>query len=197
MIVTLDGPAGSGKSSVARQLAERLEFDFLDTGAMYRAVAVCSADRKLAWDNEPAIGKLAGSLQMVFEADRLLVNGEDLTDRLRNLEITTAASRVAVIPLVREALVKLQREAARGKNMVTEGRDQGTVVFPAAECKFYVTADPEERARRRLRELRRKAIGWSWPNCFSKFSKEMRGMLREKSPPSNPPSMQKSSTPLR
>ena len=153
MIVTLDGPAGSGKSTAARKLAERLGFAFLDTGAMYRAVAYCCLERQIPIEDVPAVGKLAQTLNMVFQGDRLLVNGTDVTDRLRSLEVTVAASQVAVLPVVREALVKLQREEARGKNMVTEGRDQGTVAFPAAECKFFLNADPNERARRRLREL--------------------------------------------
>jgi cytidylate kinase len=153
MIVTLDGPAGSGKSSVARQLAERLGFAFLDTGAMYRAVAFCCVDQKLSLDDAAAIGKLALSLRMDVAADRVLINGSDVTEQLRSQGVTEAASRVAMLPAVREALVKLQRQAAAGKNMVTEGRDQGTVAFPSAECKFYLTAQPQERARRRQREL--------------------------------------------
>jgi CMP/dCMP kinase len=153
MIVTMDGPAGSGKSTAARQLARRLGFAFLDTGAMYRAVAYASLERNLPLDDEAAVGNLARSLRMAFDGDRLIVNDNDVSDRLRTTEVTSAASRVAVLPVVREALVKLQREAARGKNMVTEGRDQGTVVFPKAGCKFFLTADPKERARRRALEL--------------------------------------------
>ena len=153
MIVTMDGPAGSGKSTAARQLAKRLSFAFLDTGAMYRAVAYACLEQNLALEDESGIGKLAESLHMAFDSDRLTVNGKDVTDHLRSLEVTLASSRVAVLPVVREAMVKLQREAAREKNIVTEGRDQGTVVFPNAECKFFLTADPKERARRRLLEL--------------------------------------------
>ncbi len=153
MIVTIDGPAGSGKSSVARRLAERLGFAFLDTGAMYRAVALACLDANVSWNDEAAIGALAHSLRMAFAHGRLLMNGEDVTGRLRTPEVTAAASRVAVLASVREALADLQRQLARGKDMVTEGRDQGSVVFPAAECKFFVTADPKERARRRVRDL--------------------------------------------
>lgn len=153
MIVTLDGPAGSGKSSVARRLAERLGFAFLDTGAMYRALAAWCLRENVSLDNASAIGKLAGSVTIEFEADRIFVNGTDLTEDLRTEAVTIAASRIAVIPEVREALVRMQREAAREKDIVTEGRDQGTVAFPNAECKFFVTATPQERARRRLREL--------------------------------------------
>lgn len=154
MIVTMDGPAGSGKSTAARQLAERLGFGFLDTGAMYRAVAYFTLEHGLSLEDAAGIGNLAQSLRMMFDGDRLLVNGNDVTEHLRSAEVTGSASRVAVLPAVREALVKLQREAVRGKNIVTEGRDQGTVVFPNAECKFFITADPKERARRRLLELK-------------------------------------------
>lgn len=153
MIVTMDGPAGSGKSTAARQLAERLGFGFLDTGAMYRAVAYFTLEHGLSLEDAAGIGTLAQSLRMAFDGDRLFVNGNDVTEHLRSAEVTGSASRVAVLPAVREALVKLQREAARGKNIVTEGRDQGTVVFPNAECKFFLTADPKERARRRQLEL--------------------------------------------
>lgn len=153
MIVTLDGPAGSGKSTIARQLAERLGFAFLDTGAMYRAVAAWCLHKNIPLDDPDAIADMAQTLELVVEDDRLIINQWDVTHQLRTLEVTTAASQVAVQPSVRDALVKLQREVAEGKDIVTEGRDQGTVVFPDAECKFFVTASPDERARRRLREL--------------------------------------------
>jgi cytidylate kinase len=138
---------------VARRLAERLGFAFLDTGAMYRALAAWCLQEKVCLDDASAIGNLAEVVTIEFEADCIFVNGTDLTDDLRTEAVTIAASRIAVIPEVREALVRMQREAARGKDIVTEGRDQGTVAFPKAECKFFVTATPQERARRRLREL--------------------------------------------
>lgn len=153
MIITLDGPAGSGKSTVAKKLAERLRFAFLDTGAMYRAVAAWCLRQNIPLDDEASIGKLADLMTIEFAGERIFVNGADLTEDLRTTAVTIAASRIAVIPAVREALVRLQRETADGKDIVTEGRDQGTVAFPDAQCKFFVTATPEERARRRLREL--------------------------------------------
>ena len=153
MIITLDGPAGSGKSTVAKKLAERLGFAFLDTGSMYRAVAAWCLRQNIPLDDEASIGKLAELMTIEFAGERIFVNRTDLTEDLRTTAVTIAASRIAVIPTVREALVRLQRETADGKDIVTEGRDQGTVAFPNAQCKFFVTATPEERARRRLREL--------------------------------------------
>lgn len=153
MIVTIDGPAGSGKSTAARQLAARLGFRFLDTGAMYRAVALECVSRGVPPESEQAVAEIADRLRIELPDDRVLVDGRDVTEAIRSPETTAAASFVAVHPEVRRALVRLQREAAAGRHVVSEGRDQGTVVFPDAECKFFLTADAEVRARRRWSEL--------------------------------------------
>lgn len=154
MIVTIDGPAGSGKSTAARRLAARLGFRFLDTGAMYRAVALECLSRGVAPDDAEGAAAIASGIRIELSGERVLINGRDATEAIRTPEVTAAASIVAVHPGVRAALVRLQREATLGANVVSEGRDQGTIVFPAAECKFFITADPEERARRRLAEVR-------------------------------------------
>ncbi|MFV1964682.1 MAG: (d)CMP kinase [Pirellulaceae bacterium] len=154
MIVTLDGPAGAGKSSVARELAGRLGFRFLDTGAMYRAVALAAMDRQVPWDAPDQIANLAAQIDIQLQNDRVFLDGEDVSDAIRTPTVTAAVHHVADHPGVRERLVQLQRQAAKGGDFVTEGRDQGTVAFPDAACKIYLTASPEERARRRLRELR-------------------------------------------
>ncbi len=156
MIVTIDGPAGTGKSSVARMLADRLGFEFLNTGAMYRAVAYACLQRQLDLASEQAVGDVAHSLEIFFSNNRLLLGNEDVTEAIRGQEVTQSASIVAANPVVRKRLVELQRIVGQGTNLVTEGRDQGTIVFPNAECKFFLTASPEERARRRQRELLQK-----------------------------------------
>ena len=153
MIVTIDGPAGTGKSSVARMLADRLGFEFLNTGAMYRAVAYACLQRQLDLANEQDVGNVAHALEIFFSKNRLLLGNEDVTEAIRGQEVTQSASIVAANPVVRKRLVDLQRLVGQGTNLVTEGRDQGTIVFPNAECKFFLTASPEERARRRQREL--------------------------------------------
>jgi CMP/dCMP kinase len=153
MIVTIDGPAGSGKSTAARSLAERLGFAFLDTGAMYRAVALQALTLGHDLGDAEGIARVARDLQIEALGPVVRVDGRDVTAAIRTPEVSSAASLVAAIPDVRAALVRLQRKAAEGRDVVSEGRDQGTVVFPDAQCKFYLNADTNERARRRLLEL--------------------------------------------
>lgn len=153
MIVTIDGPAGTGKSTVARRLAERLGFEFLNTGAMYRAVALVCLERGLSPTDAPVVATIPQSVQIVYRNNRLWLNGRDVSEAIREPVVTDAASIVASNPVVRQQLVALQQHCAEQAHLVTEGRDQGTVVFPHAECKIFLTATAEERARRRLREL--------------------------------------------
>jgi len=153
MIVTIDGPAGSGKSTAARGLSQRLGFEFLDTGAMYRCVAWAVLERNIDPENEPEVAEVSRQIQISFSDARVLLDGVDVSEAIRTPEATNAASQVAQYSGVRDAMVFLQRQAARGVNIVSEGRDQGTVVFPDAFCKFFLIADPEERARRRYEEL--------------------------------------------
>jgi cytidylate kinase len=153
MIITIDGPAGTGKSTAARGLAERLGLEFLDTGAMYRVVALLCLDRGIDPADEIAAARLAAGAAIEFNRGRTLAGGVDVTDRLRTPQVSQAASLVAQVPAVRDELVRQQRRLAAGLDIVCEGRDQGTVAFPHAECKFFITADPVERARRRQQEL--------------------------------------------
>jgi CMP/dCMP kinase len=153
MIITIDGPAGAGKSSVARALAGRLGFRFLDTGAMYRAVALAGKRSGLDWDAPDDLARLARTLDITVVGDRILLDGEDVTEAVRTSEVTAVTRYAADNPQVRDRLVQLQRTLAGRDNVVTEGRDQGTVAFPQAECKIFLTASPAERARRRLRDL--------------------------------------------
>jgi cytidylate kinase len=153
MIVTIDGPAGAGKSTIARALAARLGFRFLDTGAMYRAVALAALARNLGWDDPVKLVALARQIRLDVSEDRVAIDGQDVTQAIRTAEVTAVTHFAANNPGVREHLVELQRRAAGSDSIVTEGRDQGTVVFPRAECKIYLTASPEERARRRAQQL--------------------------------------------
>ncbi|MBN2022260.1 MAG: (d)CMP kinase [Pirellulales bacterium] len=154
MIVTIDGPAGAGKSTVARALAERLGFAFLDTGAMYRAVALAGLRRGIDWDRPDDLAALAKDLSIERDEGRILLDGEDVSQAIRSQEVTAVTRHAADHPAIRARLVALQRRWAAGRDVVTEGRDQGTVAFPDAACKIYLTAGPEERARRRLADLR-------------------------------------------
>lgn len=153
MIVTLDGPAGAGKSSVARALAMRLGFRFLDTGAMYRAVALAGMLRRVDWDRPERLAEIARAVRIELSGDRVLLDGADVSEAIRTPEVTRQTRFAADNPEVRAILVEQQRAIAGEDDIVTEGRDQGSVVFPRAECKIYLTASPEERARRRHREL--------------------------------------------
>ncbi len=153
MIVCIDGPAGAGKSTAARELARRLGFRFLDTGAMYRAVALAAVHDGIDLENAEALAAFAQRQRIELADDRIHLNGHDVTDEIRTTRITSLTHFAANNPAVREQLVELQREAAGSDNIVTEGRDQGTIVFPDAACKIFLTASPEERARRRMHDL--------------------------------------------
>ena len=153
MIITLDGPAGSGKSTVARNLARRLGFTFLDTGAMYRTVALAGKRRGHDWSDAAGLARLAETIRIEVGDTHVWLDGEEVTSAIRGSEMNELVRYAADNPGVRAHLVALQRKAAEGRNVVTEGRDQGTVVFPDAGLKIFLTAGPEERARRRLADL--------------------------------------------
>jgi CMP/dCMP kinase len=155
-IVAIDGPAGAGKSTVARQLARRLGFSIIDTGAIYRTVALVAARAGIAWDDDEGLRKLLDrGLGLSFEGERVLLDGEDVSEAIRTPEISRGASVVSARPVVREKLLGLQRELGRraARGAVLEGRDIGTVVFPDADVKFFLTASDDARARRRYAEL--------------------------------------------
>lgn len=152
MIVTIDGPSGVGKSTVTKGLAARLGFEYLDTGAMYRAVALAMLRRGIPLE-EAAVTAALPEVHIEMPPRRVLLNGVDVTDAIRTPEVSQGASKVAVIPAVRRYLAAEQRRIAVGRNMVCEGRDQGTFVFPDAKRKFFLTADPRCRAERRAVEL--------------------------------------------
>jgi cytidylate kinase len=152
MIITLDGPAGAGKSSAARALATRLGWCYMDTGAMYRAVALIALDRLVPLDDATRIAMLADSLAIAFRDGRVFVGDRDVSTEIRTARVTAATRPVADAPPVREVMKQMQRRIAAGIDVVTEGRDQGSEVFPDAEVKVFLTASPVERALRRHRE---------------------------------------------
>ena len=155
MIVAIDGPAGSGKSTIAKEIARQLGFNKLDTGAMYRAVTFAALDRGIDLDDEAAIDALAEQIEIRFtngtgEDTRLTVDGQDASVAIRTPQVDANVSKVSAYPGVRAAMLIHQRRAAEDRDIVAEGRDIGTVVFPNAQVKVFLTADPRERARRRV-----------------------------------------------
>lgn len=152
-VVTIDGPAGAGKSTTAKELARRLNWSFLDTGAMYRVVTLAALESGVEMTDQQAMGQLAEGLCARFADGRVWLGDRDVTGLIREPEISRASGFAANAPQVRATLVNWQRRAAQESNLVTEGRDQGTIVFPDAIVKFYLEASDEERARRRHQEL--------------------------------------------
>ncbi len=153
VIVTIDGPAGAGKSSVAKRLAKEIGFEFLDTGAMYRCVTLSCIRQHLPLTHVDEIAAVARRVQIELKGSRVFLDGEDVSQEIRRPSITQSIRPVADNKAVREAMVASQRRWTEGRDVVTEGRDQGTIAFPNADCKIYLTATPEERARRRVGQL--------------------------------------------
>jgi CMP/dCMP kinase len=158
MIIAIDGPAGAGKSTVAKLVAKRLGFTYLDTGAMYRAVTVAALENNLELNDEIALVALAekAKIEIFSQKDgslKISLNGADVTRKIREVEVNKNVSFIAKVPKLRAVMVERQREFSKDHDIVVEGRDIGTVVFPSAEKKFYLDADFKERSRRRIKEL--------------------------------------------
>ena len=169
--IAIDGPAGAGKSSVAKVLAKRLNCIYLDTGAMYRAVTWLAMQQNIAFDDLAALGRLLETLQLQFKEDngvqRLYCNGVDVTEAIRSTEVSANVSAIAMIPLVREALVAQQQRIAADCDVLMDGRDIGTVVLPNATVKIFLTATPEARAERRYKELLMKGEKHDYQNVLA------------------------------
>ena len=160
-VMTIDGPGGSGKGTICRLVAQKLGWHLLDSGAIYRVLALAAIHHNIAAEDEEALQPLAAHLDVQFTADeqgnvRITLEGENVTHTIRTEEVGTAASKIASLPRVREALLRRQRAFRESPGLVADGRDMGTVVFPTAEVKIFLTADAQERARRRYLELKQK-----------------------------------------
>lgn len=171
MIVTIDGPAGTGKTTVARFVAEKLGFAYFDTGAMYRAVTYQVLQKKIDLSQSDQLASFLEQFQFEIHPEqqekRYLVNGNDVTDVIRSSEVTGHVSEVSAHPLVRETLMRVQRAFGEGKDAVFEGRDMGTIVFPKAEVKVFLTARPAVRAERRYLELKERNAHTSEQEVFN------------------------------
>ncbi|WP_370089636.1 (d)CMP kinase [Ekhidna sp.] len=158
IVIAIDGYSGTGKSSTAKQVAERLGYNYIDSGAMYRAVTWYFIENNLDYTNDQAVLESLKNCTIEFQGKTLLLNGQTLGDELRTMEVNKQVSPVSTIEKVREKLVEQQREMGKGKGVVMDGRDIGTIVFPEAELKLFMTADMDVRALRRKKELDRKGI---------------------------------------
>jgi CMP/dCMP kinase len=187
LTITIDGPSGAGKSTVAKGLAKELGYVYIDTGAMYRAVALEAKEKGEEFENEDSLYQWASSLRITFLDEgggiRVLCNGRDVTQKIRSPEMSRLASEISKRKGVREALVQMQREMGEGGGVVLEGRDTGTVVFPRADVKFYLDAKSEERARRRYEELAGKGVDVDFDETFQEvLQRDQNDMNRSLSP---------------
>jgi cytidylate kinase len=174
-VITIDGPGGAGKGTVALRVAERLGWHLLDSGALYRLVAVAAMDRGIAAEDGPALGRLAGELDVDFgagpEGMSVRLDGRDITARLRSEAVSAFSSQAAAFPEVRAALVRLQRACRKAPGLVADGRDMGTVIFPDARLKIFLTASAEARAERRHKQLKEKGESVNLSRLFREIEK--------------------------
>lgn len=157
-IVTVDGPAGSGKSTIAKIIAKKYGFTYLDTGAMYRMIALYALENSIDLQDSKAIETMLKNTKLDIVGNQFFLNGKDVSDEIRTPRVSAIVSPVSAIKEVRVKLVDLQREISKGKSVILDGRDIGTVVFPSGDVKIYLVASPEERAKRRLKEYEEKGV---------------------------------------
>lgn len=185
VIVALDGPSGAGKSTIGRALADVLGYTYLDTGAMYRALAVRALEAEIAVDDEPGLARMAAAARIAFDATgkRVTLDGRDVSEEIRSREATRVASAVAKVGAVRRELVRRQQVLGKPGGVVLDGRDIGSVVFPDAEAKFYLDAAPEQRARRRFDEITAKGQEASYEAILDDIrARDLQDMTRADSP---------------
>lgn len=182
-VIAIDGPSGSGKGTLAGLLAARLGWQLLDSGALYRLLAYAAGKHGIALDNEAALAMLAANLDVQFVAGGIILEGENVTERIRNEQVGAGASQVAALPAVRDALLQRQRAFREAPGLVADGRDMGTVVFPDAPLKIFLTASAEERARRRYLQLKAKGEDVSLPSLLEEIqARDDRDMNRAVAP---------------
>ncbi len=182
-VIAIDGPSGSGKGTLAGLLAARLGWQLLDSGALYRLLAYAAGKHGIALDNEAALAMLAANLDVHFVAGGIILEGESVTERIRNEQVGAGASQVAALPAVRDALLQRQRAFREAPGLVADGRDMGTVVFPDAPLKIFLTASAEERARRRYLQLKAKGEDVSLPSLLEEIqARDDRDMNRAVAP---------------
>lgn len=183
-VVAIDGPAGSGKGTVAKLISEKLGFVNIDTGATFRCIALAMIQKDIKKEEEDKIKELLNHIDINMKPDgTVLLNGEIVTDRIRENDVNTLVSPISVIKIVRDKLLDVQRKIAEGKNVVMEGRDIGTVVFPDADVKIYLDASPEERAKRRLKQNQEKGIESSYEEVLQNIiDRDKRDSSREIAP---------------
>ena len=183
-VVAIDGPAGSGKGTVAKLISEKLGFVNIDTGATFRCIALAMIQKDIKKEEEDKIKELLNHIDINMKPDgTVLLNGEIVTDRIRENDVNTLVSPISVIKIVRDKLLDVQRKIAAGKNVVMEGRDIGTVVFPDADVKIYLDASPEERAKRRLKQNQEKGIESSYEEVLQNIiDRDKRDSSREIAP---------------
>jgi cytidylate kinase len=187
-VITIDGPSGTGKGTIAALVAQRLGWHYLDSGALYRALGLAARRAAVALDAADALADLASRMHLELDGTRVILDGEDVSAAIRTEEAGAAASRVAAHPPVREALLGWQRAAATPPGLVADGRDMGTVVFPGAALKVYLTASPEERARRRYKQLKEKGLDVSLSNLTQEIgARDERDSTRSIAPLKAPP----------